>query len=224
MSLLTMPKIGSVQSDFDETVQIMDVSRAYFSDPAVSKQVDDKIDAVYAWLLSNKQSYTPLGDLREKKPWWPTPAAIDIDDLQLAEALLETRRRILRDKVFGYGLMRLLRGLEDEEVIGELTDATLDVVNGAMTQVIVSQLVSKKIAPKHCGTVSLNKLSELYGNGVNTKPTKIRNRLLARLCPVGLINARFNMGYEISIGPVAYAFYTKVFVPLVNEMEPGLKG
>ena len=93
-----------------------------------------------------------------------------------------------------------------------------------MTAVVVNQLAGNYFAPKAPDGVSLAKLSELFGNGKNTKPAKIRDRLLGGLAAIGIFKGRENQGYDISIGVVGEIFFSMVYAPIINGTSINFKG
>lgn len=207
------PQIDGTRWEGQENVpDYVNGSRNYFSRPEVKDKIEILAECTLAWMRENKQSYSPTGDLIYEA-WWPVPSVTDCKILKLAG------EKLLADRAFEHGILHFLRGLEEEGVIGKLNKRIIGLVVTAMTPIVLNQLVIYRFHDRMPNGVSLRTLSALFGNGQNTKPAKIRDRLLGDLAGIGLFEARENEGWDISIGPVGELFFKLVYTPIMNEVS-----
>lgn len=192
------------------------MSREHFSSQNVLDAIQLQSEETLQWLRKNVQSYDSEGNLDQRTPWWTVPC---LPKTEISRRVLEeTRNRVLRDRVYEHGMQHFLHGLSAKGVIGQLSTETIDVVvNDATTPVVVNQLVARKYTKDVPDGVKLSKLRDLYGHGAETKPAKIRDRVVKRLHPIGVLTVRYSGEYDISLGPVAKAFWIDVYLPVVSE-------
>ncbi|WP_299483274.1 hypothetical protein [uncultured Roseibium sp.] len=184
----------------------------YFTRSDVIAKIEVEAEATLLWMQEGTQSYSGSGDLRYE-PWWP--------DLPVTNSIIFKcgRERMLLDRAYEHGILNFLRRLEACGVIQKLNDRIIDLVVESMTPVVLNQLAMKCHAEGVPDGVSLKELSKLFGNGKNTKPAKVRDRFLGDLAAVGLFKAREAEGWDIAIGPVGDAFFSKVYAPITNEID-----
>lgn len=180
--------------------------------------IDEQMEETLRWMQENKQSYGPDGTLDQMNPWWTVPSrpTTELEKIVLSE----TRNRVLRDRAYEHGILHALHGLSEKGEIAPLDKKTIDViVNDAMTPGVINQLLARKVREKTLDGVKLCELSKLYGHGKDTKPARIRDRVVKPLHPVGILSVRFAGEYDISIGPVAEAFMLNVYLKVVNDTD-----
>lgn len=188
-------------------------ARRYFAKAEVTEALKLQAQKTLDWMRDNKQSYEASGSLKQSEPWWPAPPETGSKVLQLC------RQRVLQDRAYEHGMLHYLRGLEHDGIIDRLNDRVIDMVVSAMTPVVLGQLVIRRHSPHLLDSSTLAELSQLFGNGKGTKPTKIRDKYLGDLAALGLVNGRENQGYAISVGPVADIFYTDVLTVIIEYMD-----
>jgi hypothetical protein len=209
------PTIGHERSKGKEAIQFeIHRARRYFSRAEVVAAAEKQAQTTLLWMRKNTQSYTEKGNLCKDESWWPVPEKTS------CRVLKATRKRVLLDRAYEHGILHFLRGLEESKTIDTLVDRIIDTVVGAMTPVVLNQLVAKRYSPEEKNDgVSLSKLSMLFGNGQNTSPAKVRDKYLGDLSLIGLFSSRENDGYDISVGLVGRVFFVDVFALIVDEMD-----
>lgn len=198
----------------EKVQQIIVVAREYFSSPGILAAIDAQAKATLCWMRANTESYDTLGNPVRRAPWWPQPSSGHTE----CPVLLETRRRLLRDRAYEHGILHMLDGLVQRGVIDDLDLKSIDIIINATTPAVLNQMVAHRYTDGPDG-VSLAGLRDLFGNGKGTSPTKLRDRIVTRLCPIGILNARYADGYMIELGPVAEAFFARVYTVIVNETD-----
>lgn len=191
----------------------LDRAWAHYEQSWVKTVIDDQILLTLNWLRSREGSYDHMGGLHENVPWWP---AVSFTEDPI---ILVTRLTALPSSAFEHGLLHFMKGLERRKALLFPLGRThiAELVRPALPSLIREAVVwHHGIKPSTC--VSLKKLAELLNFSPNTKITKARPRL-DRLCDLGLLNGRHRGEYSVSLGPVGDAFYTKVFVPIVSEVN-----
>lgn len=193
----------------------IDEARQHFAKTEVINSVNKQAQTTLSWMRENEQSYSAEGNLCENKPWWPVP------DKTSCGVLKVTRKRVLLDRAYEHGILHFLRGLEKSKTLCKqpLVDRVLNTVLGAMTPVVLNELVTRRYSKKMSEGVSLSELSVLFGNGQTTSPAKVRDKYLEDLSSIGLFSSRENQGYAISVGLTGEIFYTKIFAPIVDTTD-----
>lgn len=211
------PIIGDDRYEGEDNVtEVLSGSRSYFDRKDVRESIYQQAEETLGWMQTNKQSYSACGDLKFE-PWWPAPQETSCIMMKAA------REKVLLDRAYEHGILHFLRGLETREVIDPLNDRIIGLVTDAMTPVVLNQLAMYRFSPAAPDGVTLSALSKLFGCGENTKPTKVRDRLLGDLSLIGLFKARENKGYDISIGTVGEIFFSSVYAPILNETSVNFK-
>lgn len=192
----------------------LDRAWAHFAQSDVRIAIGEQVPLTLKWLRSREDSYNHMGGLQENIPWWPTVSFND------DPVILVTRQTALNSKAFEHGLLHFMRGLERRS--GALLHPLAKKYIAALVDPALPSLLREAVVwhhgikPSTC--VNLKKLAELLNFSPNTKVTKARPSL-DLLCDLGLLNGRHRGEYSISLGPVGDAFYTKVFVPIVSEIN-----
>ena len=164
------------------------------------------------WMRRNNRSFSPDGTER-REPWWPHPPETD------NVALKVRRGRNLFDRAYEHGILHFMFGLEEKGIVPELGDKEVDLLVTAMTPVVINELAGFPLSGNN-SYIPLDQLRALFGNGKNTKPAYIRDRRLAPLADLGILEGeQLKNRYEIKIGYLGLVFYRDVYVPIVEETD-----
>ena len=160
----------------------------------------------------NKESFTANGHVNKCEPWWKVPPLTE------DEILIDGRKQMLRDRAYEHGMLHFMFGLANNDVVEFSPDTeAAKVLTQATTPKVINQLVMLSHADVPVSSISLVKLAEFYCYTDGTKSSKVRDRYLKRLAPLGILSAYVNGGYAIGIGPVAEVFHEKIFFQIINE-------
>ena len=186
---------------------------SYFAQDDVKAKVDAQVVKTLNWLTRNKGRYTTVGFLESGCSWWNVPSSFTDNPIRI-----ETRSRMLREHAYEHGILHFLRGLEDEGVFS-LCPLSIKLVTEATTPGVINNLVNAYHAQGPDANISLAKFGELYCYAPNSRNELIRENKLVPLSSLGILSARFNQSYAISLGPVAQAFHDHVYFPIINTMS-----
>ncbi|MGX5805553.1 hypothetical protein ACWGS9_30665 [Bradyrhizobium sp. Arg314] len=172
-------------------------------------------------------------------PWWPTRRP-ETDD----PVLLETRRVFLRSRAYDNGTEIFLRELAQQGSIEPTAVADVRAGNGnqakspwlrevllpqsyfGLNQMLAFSQIQELMPEEYRGLrnereTHLGEIAKLFGiEGVN-RQLQFRLGKLVRFASVGFLTALpARRGYEmlIELGPAGRAFFTKVYVPIINHM------
>ncbi|TPK52897.1 MULTISPECIES: hypothetical protein [unclassified Mesorhizobium] len=170
---------------------------------------------------------------------WPTHIS-ETDD----PALLETRRVLLRSRVYDYGTEIFLRNLAR---LGSIESTTVDLLGAGNSKRVESPWIHEVLlAQSYFGfnqmlafsrmqevmpqqyrelrnekTTHLGEIAKLFGIEGTNRHLQFRLSKLVRFASVGFLTATpAQKGHDtmIELGPVGRAFFTKVYVPIINHM------
>ncbi len=198
--------------------EIIDTARQYFKHATVLDQINEQVEETLTWMRNNTESFSATGALERGKPWWPEtrPVAEVVSEDWKREVLLETRRKQLRDRTYEHGVLHFLMGLAGRGVLSYPDERLVKLVTEATSPALINQLMAHRVAG---GSMSLSDLAEFYCYSPGTNNVRVRDKCLPGLCPLGLLSARCDQGYDITIGAVGEAFYKDVYMPILAETE-----
>lgn len=205
------PQIDEKRWEGEEYVSsYVNGSRSYFDNPEIIEKIDQQSLDTLAWMRLNEESYTKTGDLRYE-PWWHGAAPTD------QRILKHAGDNVLRNRVYGHGMMHFLRELEKRRVIDGLNKRIVGLIYDPITPDVLDQLVIHLFHEKMQDGITLRHLNELLGYGENTKTAKGRDRYLGDLAGLGLVRGRANAGWDIELGAVAKVFYSQINSVILDE-------
>jgi hypothetical protein len=217
MVQIRTPQLHDQLIKHDEIVPVIKEYKEWYGDKEILEKIEYASQETMRWLQQNRQSYDDSYSLKMRQPWWPE-GLVPTDD----PVLLEIRSAMLRFRIYEHGILKMINTLIDEDVMEEVSDTMLDTVVDAATTTVITQLVGFKHSPdksQRNRTESLSELKKLFGFAETTKSNRLRNKFLVQLTGMGILTARYDQGYAISIGPVGHAFYQKVYVPIITEFS-----
>lgn len=203
----------------DEVTEHLDIMRSWFKRSDMSEELNRQVQSTLKWLRENKHRYAaPYFDMQQK-PWWSELQAT-ADPVQL-----EIRNMGLRYMIYEHGLINFIKGLELSGLLGEVPHEALKFAVDGNIRAALEQLIILAVKDSANQEQNLKSIAERFGLSANTKTAKFRDCGLVRLTSLGLLIGRYDgENYGIRIGPVAFEFYSNVYVPMVSEMQHKIHG
>lgn len=207
------PDAPDISQTQDEVLEVLKSAKEWFGRQDNQKLIREQALETAEWLAGNEFRYDANG-LKKKEPWWPRLPRTD------DETIIQIRRLGLIDKVCEHGWHHMLDGLIDKGVIADLAESSEQIVDllALRARSLIHELVLDALTDGE--EKALGDVAKRFGIGL----AKFRNRWLVRLASIGVLIGRYNNGYGIKVGPVAYKFVCMVFTPTVAKFEPETKG